>query len=172
MGARVFRPSLVGFPPHGVRTAAVTLDRMAELVNRDVETSEVIEAARAIVAGIDGRDFGAQLHAIDGWLRERTSFIRDPADDEYLQAPRLMLARAAGGRIAAGDCDDVAMLAAALAKAIGFRARFVAESYAGPDAPFQHVYTVALTPAGWRSLDVQRPRELTYPARRRIEHEV
>jgi len=172
MGSRVFRPQLQGFAPRGARTAEVTLERMRDLVNASVERSPVLEAARAIVRGIDGRDFAAQLGAIAWFLTSRTAFLRDPVDDEYLQSPELMLERIRHDGVAEGDCDDVAMLGAALAKAIGFRAGFVAESYQGPAAPFQHVYAVVASPAGPRSLDVQRPRELTHPALRRITLEV
>lgn len=172
MAAIPFHPAALGIRSEGPRTADVTLRRMAGLVNRDVEHIDLRDAAVSIVDGIDGRDVLGQLAAIDAWLREHTRFLRDPVDDELLQTPRLMLAVIARAGVAPGDCDDVAMLGAALAKAIGIRARFVAESYLGPAAPLQHVYTVVLSPEGWRALDVQRPSGLHFPALRRIEQEV
>jgi transglutaminase-like putative cysteine protease len=66
---------------------------------------------------------------------------------------------------ARGDCDDVAILGAALGKAAGFPARFVLLGFGGPMAPYQHVFTEIGTRQGWMNLDVTRPRHPPIPTK-------
>lgn len=145
-----------GWQTRGGRTAGDTLKRMADAVRRDVETPEVLEGAAAIVADVSGRDSFAQVARIADWVRAHTAFLRDPRPIEVLRGPVYMLEDIARDGVAQGDCDDVAMLAAALAQAIGIPARFIAEGYV-PGGPLAHVYTVLQTPAGWLAIDTQRP---------------
>lgn len=158
-----------GWPTGKGRPAAVTLGRMADVVNRDVEKPEVIETAARIVAGVDGRDALAQAAAVNQWLRANTRFLRDPTDQELLREPAYMLYLIRRFGYAQGDCDDLAMLSAALLKSIGFSARFYAEAYhGGPLSPLEHVYTAVGTQAGRRRVDTQiQPNEFPrYPVRR------
>lgn len=157
----------------GGRTAARTLARMRELVNQDVERPALWELAPRIVRDADGRDYQRQAQLLHDWLASHTQFIRDPIEDELLRTPAYMLALVAAQGVAQGDCDDVAMLAAALCKAVGFRCRFIAEAYdPGKDAPFVHVYTIALTPDGWRNFDTTRPAGVDVAPTRRLTVEV
>jgi transglutaminase-like putative cysteine protease len=85
-------------------------------------------------------DPAAQLGALFRFVRDRITFIGDVAGVETLQSPRYTL------RVGAGDCDDRAILLAALARSIGvptdLKFRAIA---ANPRAPqqFSHVYVVA-----------------------------
>ena len=78
--------------------------------------------------GIEGRDSQSQVLAIRDWLDSNLEFMRDPSGAELVQSPARMLADLTDpGRppILRVDCDDAAVLAAALGKAMGLRARFV-----------------------------------------------
>lgn len=100
---------------------------------------------------------GPEQHAVGifSWLRRKIRFLRDPHELEALHAPPLVLATIAERGSALVDCDDVAMLGAALGMAIGFPARFVA---IGKGGEFEHVFAELMAPggAGWFDLDIQR----------------
>lgn len=152
------------------RTAQLTMERMRELVLEDIGEPEVFETGAEIIRNYNPIAFEKHAAAIGTWLRRHTHFVRDPDGLELLRTPRAMLAEIDRRGVAVGDCDDVAMLGAAIGKSVGFRAKFVAESYLPPPAqPFQHVYTVLSTPGGWRALDVQRGDVPTVNATRRLE---
>lgn len=112
--------------------------------------------ARSIVVAAPG-DTGAQVEALRTWLASRVRFRRDPRGVELLVDPRVMLRRLSQGQAEIrGDCDEVAILGAAIAKAMGHRTRFRVLAFGSPNAPFRHVVADVLTPLGWRDLDVTR----------------
>ena len=101
--------------------------------------------------------------AIRDYLLEHWSFIPDPVDIaggggriELLREPVLQLRRITLAYMAEGDCDDAAMLAAALALAAGLKVRYRVVAFAGPMAPFVHVVTDVQVPGAWVPLDVTR----------------
>ena len=120
---------------------------------------EVRLTATNIVAGIGGQDGTEQAHAIRNWLETRTEFLRDPDSVEMLHGPAWQVKQVQrNGRVYV-DCDDVAMLAAALGKAVGLRARFVVVGFDSPASPFRHVWTELSprTSSAWVDMDTTRP---------------
>ncbi len=106
------------------------------------------------------------------YLERRVRFVRDPRYMEAVHDPRQLLTTIRARGFCAGDCDDVATVAAALGLSIGLRARFVAIGRAA----FEHVYAELADPAGgpWRDIDTTRPWQ-TIPAayqRRRLVYDV
>jgi len=76
------------------------------------------------------------------------------------RGPRGLVQRSAGQRgVAQVDCDDVAMLGAALGKAVGLRARFVAVAFGPRGAPYRHVWAELgpRTNNVWLDMDTTRP---------------
>lgn len=144
------------------RNAAVTLQRMALTVNNIVQDPAMVEQAVSIVTGQEPHDYHAQLTVLRNWIDDHTQFVRDPADRELLRRPDYMLEEIRKGGLAFGDCDDIAMLSAALAKCVGFPVHFFAEAYHG--GGFSHVYAVATEPAGEEiDFDTTRPPEIVRP---------
>lgn len=90
------------------------------------------------------------------WLAAAWHFVRDPTGVELVFRPERLLDQYTNHGMASGDCDDAAVLSAALGKAIGLRARFVVLGFFGPRMPFSHVYTELLGPDGWQEMDVTR----------------
>jgi hypothetical protein len=134
-----------------------TLEAMAELARTARGVPIVRDTALDITRGVT--DPVAQAWAIRSWLVGTVQFTRDPTGVELLHSPRYMLSvlRQAGGPIRV-DCDDVAVLGAALAGNIGLRARYVAVGFFSPQAPFRHVWTELAPPPGtpWVELDITR----------------
>ena len=97
-------------------------------------------------AGIPGKDYVGEMVAIHNWVRDNVRYTRDVAGQETLCPPEEI---AFNSR--AGDCDDMAMLDAALLGAIGIPSRFVTIGVT-PDS-FSHVYLQAKPKGTWIPLD-------------------
>jgi transglutaminase-like putative cysteine protease len=135
------RTALGKLPPgdQGTRKTLELMQTFAQQGSKDLGVREAaIGAVRA--AGAPEHDPAAQLEALHRFVRDQILFIGDIAGVETLQSPSYTL------RMRAGDCDDRAVLLAALARSIGVPAelRFKAIA-ANPTQPgtFSHVYVVA-----------------------------
>lgn len=133
-----------------------TLVKMRSLVNRSLALPIVRGTAVAIVRSVVPRDRSGQIAAIRAFLTERVQFLRDPVGVELLHSPDWMLREVASRYYVTVDCDDVAILGAALGKAAGIKARFVAVAFYDPVAPYSHVWTELFDGSKWRELDVTR----------------
>lgn len=109
-------------------------------------------------------DEGMMLRA---WLAQHFQFQRDPTgagvfggveELELLRDPLIMLQQIEQSYMAVGDCDDAAILGAALALAapVPFSGVRLALVGLDPRQPYQHVFTEILTSRGWLDLDVTR----------------
>lgn len=148
----------IGYGDYG---SAQTLDKMRTMVNRSLSVPLVVEQAAGIAATVPPRDYYAIAQAIREWMQRHYRFVRDPVGVELLRDPEYQLGQWMQRGYIAGDCDDAAVLGAALGKAVGLVASFYAVGFS-PRGPLVHVYTV-LTPPNQRGigsgvdLDVTRP---------------
>lgn len=133
-----------------------TLGRMKALVNRSLVLPVVRGTAVGIMRPVVPRDRVGQIEAVRGFLTERVQFLRDPVGIELLHSPDWLLREIQGRYYVTADCDDVAILGAALGKAAGLKARFVAVAFYDPVAPYSHVWTELFDGGQWRDLDVTR----------------
>lgn len=117
-----------------------TVRMMRTLVREGVHDVAIRDVARRVIVAANARRPLEQLHALFRFVSDRVPFIRDPHDVELLQAPWVTLRRRGG------DCDDKAILLAALIQAarLPFRVllRVIGADPTNP-ARFSHVYTVA-----------------------------
>ena len=101
-------------------------------------------------AGVPERDYLGEVRALHGWVVRSLRYVRDPINQELLTAPETLL------EVRAGDCDDHAVLLAALLAALGHAVRFVTIGFdANRPESFSHVYLHG-QPAGssrWVPLD-------------------
>jgi transglutaminase-like putative cysteine protease len=101
------------------------------------------------------------------WLAGHFSFLVDPEgegvfggteDIELIRDPDVMLQEIQASYTAHGDCDDAAILGAALA--LGAPVPFSGVHFVlvglDPNLPYTHVFTEILTARGWLDLDVTR----------------
>lgn len=144
--------------------AASTLDRMRGLVNASLSVPLVVETATGIVSSIPSRDYFGMAQAVRAWLARNFKFVPDPVGLELLRDPEYQLREWMTRGQIIGDCDDAAILGAALGKAVGINAKFVAVGFRDP-GPLVHVYAVLTGPVGRAigsagagvDLDVTRP---------------
>lgn len=160
--------------------AQQTLDRMASLVNRSLTIPLVVETANGIAALVPPRDYVAIAKAIRSWLQRHFRFVRDPLGVELLRDPQYQLRQWMTQGFITGDCDDAAVLGAALGKSVGIGARFVAIGFRD-GGPLVHVYAVLTGKADGgigslgRGVDLDVTRPATVGARRvrrRVERRV
>lgn len=150
---------LSGWVPRGDAGTYAVLAHMRKVAREGALDPLVRHMAVRIVENVPGQDRRAQADAIRDWLIETTRFLPDPTNAELLHTPRRILEiLQAGTPTVRIDCDDVAVLGAAVAGAIGLRARFVVVGFHAPDAPFRHVWTEIRPPnrARWIDLDITR----------------
>lgn len=122
------------------------LDKMAELVREHRSANLVRDTAAKISQDVPAKDAGALARAVWTFVRSEIQYVLDPAGTELLQGPDVTL------RKGYGDCDDQAILAAALLMALGVDAGFraVAQVEAGD---FDHVYVLYWSSGQWKELD-------------------
>jgi transglutaminase-like putative cysteine protease len=152
--------------PGGDAGVWLTLRKMRALVRAAVRDPLTIETAQRIVSASPPRDARAEVTALRAWLAAHFRFVADPISQETLRSPQRALAQYQRDGVVSGDCDDAAVLGAALAAAIGLRPYAVVTGFRRPGAPFKHVYTVVPVDAWlteWVDLDVTRPAGMTPP---------
>lgn len=135
---------------------AQTLYAMRQIVRESL----TVPVVRLTAVGIASREAPGRLSAIvsalDAWAHEAFHFMRDPYQVEQLHRPDWMLAQwRTRGKIYV-DCDDAAILLAALGEAVGVPARFVAVAFFDRRADYSHVWTELWDGDGWRILDPTR----------------
>jgi transglutaminase-like putative cysteine protease len=144
------------------------------VMRRLVDTAILNPGFRAYAVRIAtqyGRDGINQAHGIRQWLEDHVEFIRDPDRVELLQDPVATLNAIVQCDRIAMDCDDVAMLGAAMGRAVGLRARFIVAAFRSPRAPYQHVWSELSDSRQreWVDLDITRNAQaLNIPVTRRM----
>lgn len=131
-----------------------TINLMRQLVDDSLRDPAIIRLATDIVRPVAAFDDISEVRAIYDWVKHNIRFTKDPINKEKLYPPSELL------KIRAGDCDDISILTATLAMAVGHPARLVtvAASPAAPDQ-FSHVYTEIEVPANsgqWIPADAAR----------------
>lgn len=115
-----------------------TLSRMADLTRDAVTHEEMRDAAIGIHQMSYGDNYYSFPQTVKAWLTNRYVFTSDPG--EMLIHPLKQLADLQRRGVIYGDCDDVAMLSAAILAAMGYQVRFKAIILAA-DGSFRHVFT-------------------------------
>lgn len=137
--------------PSGAEGTRRTLVAMRRMVNAARIDPRIRNLALSITRGLPNKAYGEEARAVHGWVQKNIEYRRDVHGVETLTPPVFTLATRAG------DCDDQAMLVAALLESIGHPTRFVAVGYT-PDA-FRHVYTEANVRGEWMPLETTEPVE-------------
>lgn len=135
-----------------------TLMLMRRLVRQFRDEPRIRDAALRATVRCGPVDDEGRMREILNWTRKVVRYERDVADQETISDPLHTLERVMVYGAAAGDCDDAAVLMAALLESIGIRTRFVAVS-ARRDRQLHHVAIEAYDKRrdAWRHLDPFRP---------------
>ena len=136
----------------------LTLKEMRRLSRGALRDPLLLDVAAHIVRSEKGR--AAYPRRIREWISQAVRFLPDPVGVELLRAPRWMLDDIRRRGFTQGDCDDVAILSAAIGLAVGCPARFKVLGFRA-NGPLAHIYAELWTGRGWLEMDTTRPFQLT-----------
>lgn len=139
--------------PGGHEGIEETVELMRTLARDEAERAVVKKAAARVTRG--ARSGLEEAEAIRAYV-SRVRFEFDPPDQELIRTPTLLVRTIDRTGHAYGDCDDVAVLGAALGLARGLDARYVLVGLTERE-PFEHVYTELEAREGAVELDTTRP---------------
>lgn len=141
---------------HGDGGTRTTLAVMAHLIRSGSVSPVVREAAIGLTRGVPSRDGREQAAVIRWFVATHVTFMPDPDGVELVHGADVLVRAIRRDGVVAADCDDVAVLAGALAKSIGMPVRLVAVALDGRQA-FGHVWAEARDRGGvWHDFDVTR----------------
>ena len=129
---------------------------MAKLAREGIRDQRIRNAAVAITtrgflsgAGLQQKDFEGEARRLHAFVRDQIRYVRDTDGVELLHDPATVL------QIGAGDCDDKAILLAALLGSIGHPTRFVAVAFEA--GRFSHVWLQDDINGRWIDLETTEP---------------
>jgi hypothetical protein len=138
----------------GSRGTNETLEKMAELAVEGSTDPWFVAFARGEVRECGSRDHLCEAAALLRWVKGHVPYRHDPQFMEWIQSPG-WTAFVEGQ----GDCDDFAILIAAMALSVGLQAKFraVALNKQNP-TEYTHVYPMIEVPGkGWLAADAVPP---------------
>lgn len=122
-------------------SGTLAIDRTVDLMARaamgryGAQSPRIRSLAIRIVrdAGVPEKDKRGEVDAIHAWVMRHLRYVNDPLWQEHITFPESLAFESKDG-----DCDDHAVLEAALLGALGIRSRFV--TVAPVPGPMSHVY--------------------------------
>jgi len=94
-----------------------------------------------------------RLRRIAAWVREHLRFVPDPIGVEAITTPDAHLLVINQEGVSAGDCDDAAVLAGALARSIGAPVRIALASFRA-DKQLHHTWAEGMAAGVGRWIDL------------------
>lgn len=145
--------------PDGDAGTFATLDAMRGLARQASIDPTVRATTAALVRDVPFDRGNTHAVLIRRWIEARVYFLADPTYAEALHDPVWQIKQILTRGTVGVDCDDVAMLAAAMGLSVGLKARFAVVGFTSPNAPFQHVWTelAAIQSPRWAIVDPTRP---------------
>jgi len=141
--------TFLGEVPNGRAGVKETLKIMSTIVKKFARDPQIRNLAISITSNLDNKDFSGEVREIFNYVQTNIRYVGDVLDVETLQTPDVTLANQAG------DCDDMAMLIAALLESINHPTRFRAVGFAPGE--LSHVYVETLLGTTWVPLDATEP---------------
>jgi transglutaminase-like putative cysteine protease len=135
--------------PDGVAGIRATLALMVKLAQLSKSSFAVRSRALSLVRALPQKDYFSEVKAIHEFVRDSIRYVKDIEGVETLASPDKTLL------MQQGDCDDKALLAAALLLSVGHPVRFVAVG----DSPnnFIHVLIETKVALKWWPVETTEP---------------
>lgn len=136
--------------PPGTAGTDATIEAMAQVAMGEygAGSGRIRDLAMRIIsaAGVAERDQRGEVDAIHRYVQSHLRYVKDPLWYEFVTYPETLAFERPDG-----DCDDHAVLEAALLGAIGIPSRFVVFAFKG--GPWSHVAMQARVGSTWIPLD-------------------
>lgn len=121
------------------------------LLDKAAESPDVRQLAIEVT-----QDKEDQIAAIYDWIKDNVKYIPDPDQIELFISPVRMVNEYRKGMLLGGDCDDMAILAAALYRSIGIPANVILIDSTG--GGLNHAFCqVRSNKLGWTNCDPSAP---------------
>jgi hypothetical protein len=153
--------------PSGQRGILETLKAMSRFA-RDGKKSLIVRGlAMRRTQSCAQKDYACEVRALHSFVRDSIRYVQDIDGVETVQSAEKTL------EFGAGDCDDKAVLLAALLGSIGHPTRFVAIGF--EVGIYSHVYVETRIGSRWIALETTEPVEAGWEpdprtVRARLEH--
>lgn len=136
--------------PHGpqiIPAILVGLNRIAAKYG----SNPIVRAASIYqLKGLGDDDVLGQAMRLHAFVRDEVTYVGDPLEGEFVTSPVQLLAGIANGKQVFGDCDDHAVLLAAMLQSLGIESQVVAVKLG---ADYDHAVTIAYVKGEWIVLD-------------------
>lgn len=144
----VLQGTLTGLPrgDAGVKQTLMLMRQLARQYKKDLPLRQL---ALSIVGNLPGKAWAREAAALQKWVQQNIRYVRDIRGVETVHSPDKMLV------IRQGDCDDQAVLLAAMLESLGHPTRFVAVGFS-PFA-YSHVYVETKIGHSWIPLETINP---------------
>lgn len=151
---RAMHTTLAAHPSKLVQkpTLRDVVEGMRNFAHKGKGDMKVRDLVEQICSTLQQGDYASEVLACYYWVCQHVRYLRDPHGLEFVKEP----ARTLESR--SGDCDDIAVLLAAMMMSCGNRCRFVLVGFKSGGEP-SHVYVEVLTPNGPVALDPVANRE-------------
>lgn len=144
----VLQGTLSGLP-RGDAGIKQTLMHMRNFVRQYKKNLPLRELTLSIVGNLPGKAWAREAVALQRWIQQNIRYVKDIRGVETVHSPQKLLI------LRQGDCDDQAVLLAAMLESIGHPTRFVAVGFS-PFA-FSHVFTETKIGHKWVALETINP---------------
>lgn len=135
--------------PEGKAGIIKTLKIMRALV-REYKTNLTIRLlAQKITQKLPPKNYTREAIELHKLVRDKIRYVKDVNGVETIQTPIQTL------RIGSGDCDDQALLVAALLESIGHKTQFIACGFRGEG--YSHVFVRTKIGPKWVSVECTEP---------------
>jgi len=143
---------------HGESGIRQTLYAIKKLVIESDKHRIVKETAKNIITECSPDDQFCIVSAIANWINRKVKYVKDINGVEEITAPYIILEQLkTGNNEYSSDCDDIAALACALLRAVGFKTRI--EAIAHKSDFYNHARcSVFIRKKGWLALEITRPK--------------
>ncbi len=141
---------------------------MVTLIHKRRDNRAVRDVALRATEGCPPQDDRCRMNKIQEWARATLRYERDPRGGELIHDPVDTLGRIGSTGVAAGDCDDGAVLVSTMLESLGIRTRLTAVSLRR-DRRLHHVAVEARDQAGrWWYVDPFLSRAAALPTFTRL----
>lgn len=149
------------YPPQKVDTTWIgsgdsatytTLGVMRQMLDAAAQTYTVRAKAEAITRDCASYDDACVVHRLYNFVHRRVRYRLDPQGIELVKTPEATLREIDSHGTTGGDCDDSAVLLAALLQSLGYAVRFVALAER-TGALLHHVVLEVAVGGSWIKLD-------------------
>jgi transglutaminase-like putative cysteine protease len=141
-------------PPHSLlpfRGPETTIETMREQGRggRGERSALLRSVTEEVVQGLQPKDYLSEIIAIRNWVASHVRYVNDPLTTEWTKDPQRLAEEILAKGVAAGDCDDIASLIAAMARQCGREAEFVTVGFGAP-GQYAHVFCRVREPKSGR----------------------